>query len=227
MARRKRRRSAAGTTRRRRRRSSVRAASANPRRRRRRGVVKFTRAARRRVGLNPRRRRRSVRRNPSFGGSTLLRQVARGFGDGLAITAGGGLSKWAASKVPFGQNTVLGRSVTQIVFGTILGNVARKVTKSERIGAMVIAGAYADVIRQNAASIPGVGGLLAGFGVYPQFAPVRAVGVYPRAVNPGIGVYPQAAPQLNGWAPRGVPNGNGGADPRMISSHRQANSVLA
>jgi len=192
MARRKKRRAAAAP-RRRRRQSSVRA---NPVRRRRRGIAKFTSAARRRVGLNPRRRhvshRRRHHRNPGsgFGGGSILRSIIRGAGDGLAVAAGGGLTNYVASKIPFGQTTTIGQAATQLVVGTGLGLVVKKITKSDRAAAMFVAGAYANVIRKLAAATP-LAPFLSGVGVYPRAA---AVGVYPR-------------PRLAGWAasPSGFP----------------------
>lgn len=110
--------------------------------------------------------------------------------NGLAVAAGGGITNYVAAKIPFGQSTTVGKAATQIVVGTGLGLVVRKVTKSERLAAMFVAGAYANVIRTLAASTP-LAPFLSGVGVYPRAA---AVGVYPR-------------PRLAGWAasPSGFP----------------------
>lgn len=174
------------------------------------------------------RRRKSARRhrrNPSFQPRGILSTVTRGFGDGLAITVGAGLTKFVASKIPIGQTSAVGRGVTQLLVGTILGTVARKVTKSERIASLVVASAYANVIRENAGLIPGVGQFLGGVGVYPRVGGGN-MGVYPKAVNPGIGVYPRAG--LSGWAPRGVPEAQyGQADPRVLAGNRRAQTMIA
>ena len=153
-----------------------------------------------------------------------MKQVTRGLGDGVAIVVGGGLTKFVASKIPYGQTSAIGRGVTQLLVGTLLGTLARKVTKSDRIAAMVIAGAYANVIRENAAAIPGVGGFLAGVGVYPRVG--GGVGVYPRVANVGVGVYPRVG--LNGWAPRAIAPGYPGTvrDPRVAQSNQNNNGLL-
>lgn len=215
MARKKHRRRSAATSRRK---------SRSRKRHRRNPGVAMSARRRRRGGV---RRVRRHRRNPGFTSRGLLGQVTRGFGDGLAIVVGGGLTKFVAAKVPIGQTSAVGRGVTQLIVGTLLGTVARKVTKSERIASLVVASAYANVIRENAGAIPGVGTFLSGIGVYPRVGP--GVGVYPRAVNPGIGVYPRAvAAPLSGWAPRGVPEAQGGrADPRMIANRNMQNSMVA
>ncbi len=183
MARRKRRRSAAGRPRVRRRKR--RAVSLNPRRR----VVRRRRS---RVRANPARRRsaRRHRRNPGFSGGGILRQIMRGATDGLAVTAGSGLTNYVSAKIPFGQTSTIGQAATQLIVGTGLGMVVKKVTRSERAAAFFIAGAYANVIRKLAASTP-LAPFLSGVGVYPRPA---AVGVYPR-------------PKLAGWAaaPSGFP----------------------
>lgn len=114
----------------------------------------------------------------------------RGATDGLAVTAGSGLTNYVSAKIPFGQTSMIGQAATQLIVGTGLGMVVKKVTRSERAAAFFIAGAYANVIRKLAASTP-----LAPF--------LSGVGVYPRAG--GVGVYPR--PKLAGWAaaPSGFP----------------------
>lgn len=171
-----------------------------------------------RVRSQRRRMRRRHRRNPSFGTGSLLRQAQQGVTGGLAVLAGGGLSRLVASKVPFGQTSAIGRGLTQIVTGTVLGMVTKKVTRSERLAAFVVAGAYADVIRQNAASIPVVGQFLSGLGVYPSvLRPASRVGEYVRTPAP-------ARPRLAGWAPRSVPAPDYAA--RMMETNQAAMQLV-
>lgn len=171
MAKRKRRRSAVGRVRRRKRR----AVSVNPRRTRRRRRTAVVRH-RRNPAVRRTRRRRSFRRNPGFSGGGILRQIMRGAGDGLAVTAGQGLTNYVSAKIPFGQSTTIGQSATQLVVGTALGMAVKKITRSERAAAFFVAGAYSNVIRKLAASTP-LAPFLSGVGVYPRPA---TVGVYPR-----------------------------------------------
>lgn len=191
-------------------------ARANPVRRRRRRHVRRRRAVyaanprrirrRRRYSVNRHRRRRHYRRNPglSLGGGGILRSILKGAGDGLAVAAGGGLTSYVAGKIPFGQTTTIGRSATQIVVGTVLGQVVKKLTRSERAAAFFTAGAYANVIRTLAANTPAAP-FLSGVGVYPR----AAIGVYPR-------------PRLAGWAaaPSGFPLIQAGRNGRGRDSSR-------
>lgn len=191
MARRKRRRSAAGTHRRRRRRRSV---ALNPRRRRRRRIVRANPVRRHRTRRRHVSHRRRYRRNPGFGGGGLLKGIIRGAGDGLAVTVGSGLTRFVASKIPFGQSTTIGQSAVQLVVATFSAPLVKKAV-GERAAAFYLAGAYADVIKKLAMPLPVVGPLLNGVGVYPRATPV---GLYPRARLNGLNGRPNAFPAAGG-----------------------------
>lgn len=186
MARRKRRRSAVGRVRRRRRRRSV---SANPVRRRRRRRI-YAANPRRRRRRSARRRARSYRRNPSFSGGGVVRQAVQGFKDAFVVTLGSGLTNLAASKVPFAQNTAIGRYATQALVGLGGAMLVRKVTKSERAAAFYLAGAFSNIVRPVVSQVPVLG-------------PALGVGSYYRALpsGNGMGSYFRANQNaaLNGW----------------------------
>jgi hypothetical protein len=116
----------------------------------------------------------------------LVKQLTQGLKDGLAVTAGIGVTNFAASKVPFGQGSVVGRALTQLGLGLAGAMVVRKVTKSDRAAAFYAAGAFSNVIRPLLAPLPVIGVAFAGVGTYVQ-AP-RRMGTYVQPMR------------LNGWA---------------------------
>lgn len=106
----------------------------------------------------------------------------QGAQDGLAVTFGSGVTNFVSSKVPFGQSTPVGRGATQLLVGTLLGPVVRKLTRSDRLAAMFVAGAYSNVVRQALSNV----------------APLQPfLGVY---VQPQLGTYVQMPRRLQGWA---------------------------
>ncbi len=114
-------------------------------------------------------------------GGGIVRTLVQGAQDGLAVTLGSGVTNFISSKVPFGQSTTVGKSATQLLVGTVLGPVVKKVTKSDRLAAMFVAGAYSNVIR----------GLLANVEPLKPF-----LGVYVQPTALGVYVQPR---RLSGW----------------------------
>lgn len=105
----------------------------------------------------------------------------QGAQDGLAVTLGSGVTNFVASKIPFGQSTTVGQGATQLLVGTLLGPVVKKLTRSDRAASMFVAGAYSNVIRTALAKTP----LQPFLGVY---------------VQPQLGTYVQMPRRLQGWA---------------------------
>lgn len=201
MARRKRRRSAAGRVKRRRRRRTVYAA--NPRRVRRR--------RRRRVyAANPRRtrrrRRRSYRRNPVVSGGGIVRTLVQGAKDGLAVSLGRGVTKIVAQRIPFGQSTAVGQAGVQLLVGTVLAMAIKKLTRSERVSAFFLAGAYSNVIQTALAPVPVLGPALSGVASWPR-------------VNAGVASWPQRA--LPAATDTGPSNAAGRASAAALGSYPQ------
>lgn len=120
----------------------------------------------------------------------------QGVKDGLAVTAGQGLTNFAASKVPFGQTSQLGRGLTQIGLGLLGSFVVKKVTKSDRYASMYAAGAFSNVLKPLLAPIPVVGPSLAGMSSYVQPRRVSSY-VQPRQLS-GYAAAPAGAPMVGG-----------------------------
>lgn len=178
-----------GTVAKKKRRRSV--ARNRPKRRRknpgtRRAVVRYNpkRRVKRRRNPGVRRGRVRHRRNPGFSARGVLGQITRGAMDGLTVTLGSGLTNYAASKVPVGQTTALGRGATQIALGLLGGMIVRKVTRSDRAAAFYVAGAFQNVLRPVLAGLPVLGPALGSYYRGP------AVGSYYRGPDAGLSGFP-------------------------------------
>lgn len=173
---------------------------------RRRKHALFTTAARRRVGLNPRRRRRhrvnmshrkrrSYRRNPIMSGRGILKTAMEGAKDGLVVVFGRGITGYVSGKVPIGQTSAVTKAAVNLAVGLGLSYAVKKVSKSERVASMFLAGAFSKVLEPLVGAIPGVGPILApgGISAWPQ-------------IPAGVSAWPHALPAapiqraaLQGW----------------------------
>jgi hypothetical protein len=106
--------------------------------------------------------------------------VVQGAKDGLAVTLGRGLTKYVAGKIPFGQTSTIGQGAMQIAIGTALAMVVKKVTRSDRAGAMFLAGAYSNVLQTALAGVPVIGASLSGVSSWPRVP--ATVSAWPKAL---------------------------------------------
>lgn len=152
--------------------------------------------------------RRRYRRNPGLGGfgGGLVRTIVRGAQDGLVVTLGSGLTNLISSKVPVGQTSTAAQAAVQLAVGTAGAMVMRKVTRSDRVAAMYLAGAYSNILRKLLAPVPVIGPALSGVGTYYMPSPIRAT-------SAGMSAYPRLRPS-NSVA--GYPAA-GGAAPALAS----------
>ncbi len=124
--------------------------------------------------------------------------VVQGAKDGFMVTLGRGLTKMVSTKIPFGQTSTVGQSAVQLLVGTGLAMAVKKVLRSERAGAMFLAGAYSNVIQTALAPVPVLGPALSG------------VASWPRIAGGGVSSWPRAAAALPAPGPS---NANGVGQP--------------
>lgn len=134
--------------------------------------------------MNPKRRRR-YRRNPGISGvgGGIVKQLVQGLKDGFVVSFGRGITGMVSSKIPLGTSAPA-KGAVQLLIGTGLAMVVRKVTKSERTAAFFAAGAASMAITTALAPMlpASIAPLLGGFGSY---VPAVRMASYPRALNAG------------------------------------------
>lgn len=118
--------------------------------------------------------------------------AVQGAKDAFTVTLGSGLTNLIAQKVPFAQNTAVGRYATQALVGLGGAMLVRKITRSERAAAFYLAGAFQNILKPMLAPIPVLGPALSGVGSYYRVGNGNGDGM-------GAWFRPAAARALNGW----------------------------